>query len=215
MYRRNVKHVRCSLSAGLSVLYACAPQGERLRADAASDSTTVAFAIDLWPGEGIPVIEMRRDMLVLRAEPDLKSPMVDTLRGRIGQRVEFDSTWYQTTQPGVILFPQRGTVTGRDFGLVRHLARDRYYDSEVAEVTVSVPAGDSLAFLQYRAEGTCFMRIADRLIDAHPCPGFGRDSVLIVRQPETQWWIRARGQGGAFGWLLVSDSTALSVRREF
>lgn len=127
----------------------------------------------------------------------------------------FDSTRYQTTQPGAILFPQAGTLTGRDYGLVRHLARDRYYDSDVAEVTVPVPTGDSVAFLQHRAEGTCFVRVAERVIEAQPCPGFGREGALIVRQPETQWWIRARGQGGAFGWLLVSDSTARSVRREF
>jgi hypothetical protein len=209
-----VNHAQCA-SAGLIVLVACAPQAEQVRADVDADTTTVEFAVDTWPGEGIPVIEMRREVLVLRTDPELESPVVDTLRGRVGQRVAFDSTRYQTMQPGAISFPKAGTVTGRDFGSIRHLTRDRYYDGDVAEVTIPVPAGDSVEFLQHRAEGTCFVRIAERIIDAHPCPQFGRDSVRIVRQPVTQWWIRARGQGGAFGWLLVSDSTALSVRREF
>lgn len=186
-----------------------------MRAAAESDTTTVTFAIDLWPGEGIPVIEMRRDELLLHADPDQASPVVDTLRGRIGQRVAFDSTRYQTIQSGTIAFLETGSVTGRDFGIVRHLPLESYYQADMAEVAIPVSAGDSVEFLQHRAEGTCFVKIGDRVIDAEPCPGFGRDSVLVVRQPETQWWIRVRGHGGAFGWLLVSDSTARSARREF
>jgi hypothetical protein len=54
-----------------------------------------------------------------------------------------------------------------------------------------------------------------RVIDANPCPAFVTDSVRVERAPITRWWIRLSGQGGASGWLLVSDSTAQSIRREF
>jgi hypothetical protein len=35
---------------------------------------------------------------------------------------------------------------------------------------VGVRASESIEYLQYRAEGTCFVRIADAVIDASPCP---------------------------------------------
>lgn len=204
-----------AVSAGLIGLAACSPAGEPLRAALADSSAGIQFAIDLWPGEGIPVIEMRRAILPLRAEPDPSAPFVDTLRGQVGRRVPFDSTRYQTLEAGTIRFVVPSKVTGRDLGLVRHPPLDLYYNATLAEVTVPMMAHATVEFLQYRAEGTCFVRIAQRVIDAQPCPGYGMDSVHVVREPVTRWWIRTRGIRGAPGWLIVSDSTARSTRREF
>jgi len=100
-------------------------------------------------------------------------------------------------------------------GDVRHVPLDRYYHQNLPDVAISLAAPATIDFLQYRAEGTCFVRIEKRVIDAQPCPGLGRESVQVLREPVTRWWIRVRGEGGASGWILVSDSTAQSVRREF
>jgi hypothetical protein len=80
----------------------CTGQGEPLLASSAQAGWSIVFAADLWPGEGIPVIEMRRPALLVHAEPDPASAVVDTLRGRVGQRVAFDSTRYQTIESGAI-----------------------------------------------------------------------------------------------------------------
>lgn len=193
---------------------ACSGQSEALRTAAVAPDTVV-FATDLWPGEGIPVIVMQRTSLTLRAQPDPGSDIIDTLRGRVGQRVAFDSTRYQTITAGTIEILQSSQVSGRDLGDVRRLTLEQYYHSNVPEVSIRLSAPATIDVLQYRAEGTCFVRVEHRVIDAQPCPGFGRDSVKVVREPVTRWWVLTRGSAGVPGWLLVSDSTARAVRREF
>lgn len=195
-------------------LAACSGQSEPLLT-ARPDTPSVQFTIDLWPGEGIPVIEARRPVLLLRAAPDSDAPVVDSLNGRVGRRIAFDSTQYQTIKSGELRVMTPLQVAGRDLGELTHLTRDRYYQAPATDVSIPVAALATIEFLQYRAEGTCFVRMERRVIDAQPCPGFGQESVEVVTEPVTQWWIFARGQGGAHGWLLVSDSTAQSVRREF
>ena len=197
------------------LLAACSSQADSLLTVRPGSGAPVEFATDLWPGEGIPVIETRRPQLPLRSEPDPGARVVDTLETRVGQRVAFDSTRYQTIEAGSISVLERSQVTGRDLGEISHVSLDEYYAPARTEISVPVDAPATIDLLQYRAEGTCFVRLGERVIDAQPCPGFGRESIKVVREPVTRWWIRVRGKGGAFGWLLVSDSTARSVRREF
>ena len=207
----------CSRSALLIavVLSGCSGQNEPLLTITPDSGSAVQFAIDLWPGEGIPVIEARRAVLVLRAAPDSSAPVVDSLSGRVGRRIAFDSTRFQTLRSGEIRVVTPIQIAGRDLGQITHLTHDGYYHSKVPEVALPITPPDTVEFLQYRAEGTCFVRIEKRVIDAQPCPGFGKESVEVVREPVTRWWILVRGQGGTSGWLLVSDSTAQAVRREF
>lgn len=197
------------------LLAACGSQADSLLTVRPGTGVPVEFATDLWPGEGIPVIETRRPRLPLRSAPDPDARIVDTLETRVGKRVAFDSTRYQTIEAGSISVLGTFRVTGRDLGEITHVPLDTYYASARAEISIPVAATATIDLLQYRAEGTCFVRLERRVIDAQPCPGFGRESVKVVREPVTRWWIRAQGKGGAFGWLLLTDSTAQSVRREF
>lgn len=209
--RDNRQVLLCALCAT-----ACGGQGEPLLASAARPlAQSVAFTSELWPGEGIPVIELQRVVLPVHAEPDPESAVVDSLRGRVGQRVKFDSTRYQTLTTGLITPHRPFTLRGRNLGDVRQLAPDEYYRSDAPEISLPVSPVDTIDFLQYRAEGTCFVRYQGHVIDAQPCPGFGRESVTVVRDPVTRWWIHVRGTGGVSGWVHVSDTTARPVRREF
>jgi hypothetical protein len=207
--------VRTALPVYMFAVFACGGQTEPLMTVAPDSTLAVQFAIDLWPGEGIPVIEARRVVLLLRAVPDSNAPVVDSLSGRVGRRILFDSTRYQTLRSGELRAITALQIAGRDLGEITHLTRDRYYLAPAPDVSIPVAGSGKIEFLQYRAEGTCFVRIDKRVIDAQPCPGFGKESVEVVRHPVTQWWILVRGLGGSYGWLVVSDSTAQSVRREF
>ena len=195
-------------------LAACGGQGEPLLTSAARPEDTVVFAVDLWPGEGIPVIEMQRTLLPLREQPDPGATIVDTLRGGLGQRVAFDSTRYQTITAGAIDILRPFHLTGRELGAVRRLTLDQYYQT-TPEVSMPLASPATIEFLQYRAEGTCFVRVEQQVIDAQPCPGLGRETVKVAREPVTRWWVLTRGSAGVQGWLIVSDSTARAVRREF
>lgn len=210
-----MKNRRTWLTTLAGAVVACAGQTEAALTIASQSVDGVEFTVDLWPGEGIPVIEARRATLPLHAEPDPESPVVDTVRAPVGRRLVFDATRFQTIKPGTIRSLAPMQVTGRDMGSTRHVSHDQYYLPTTPDVSVPLAAAATIDYLQYRAEGTCFVRIEQRVIDAHPCPGFGAESVIVERQPLTRWWIRVQGESGAVGWILVSDSTAQSVRREF
>ncbi len=199
----------------VALLAACAVQEASSGARDLAATPPVLFTVDLWPGEGIPVIEARRSALPLRAAPDPGSRVVDTLRGRVGQRLVYDSTRLQTIEAGSMRVLNPMQVAGRDMGEVTHVSLDEYYAPTRRDVSVPVPASSTIDFLQHRAEGTCFVRVDRKVIDANPCPAFTTDHVRVEREPLTRWWIRVRGQGGVSGWVLVSDSTAQSTRREF
>ena len=210
----NVRQRVVSLSA--LFVAGCTTQDEPLLTSALpKPPADIVFASDIWPGEGIPVIVLQRTALPVFAEPDPSATVVDTLKGRVGQRVSFDSTRYQTLTSGSVAIHTLFTLTGRDLGDVKRLTLDRYYQPNEAEVSIPIVAPETLEFLQYRAEGSCFVRVQGKVIDAQPCPGFGRESVSVIRDPVTRWWILVRGAGGASGWILVSDTTARAVRREF
>lgn len=216
-YAHRMSTVRNACVAVALLFTACGGQPEPPgRTDQPGPDTTSAFTVELWPGEGIPVIEARRATLLLRASPDDGATIVDSLQGVRGRRLAWDSTQVQTVDPGIIRVLTSARVSGRDLGTEVRLTRERYYQpSGLPDVDTVLAAPAVLEYLQDRAEGTCFVRLDRRIVDANPCPAFVPDSARVERAPVTRWWIRARGVGGAFGWLLVSDSTARSVRREF
>jgi hypothetical protein len=193
------------VSAPSSAAAAAEPVGER----------ATGFAIDLWPGEGIPVIQARRAILLLQATTDPNSAVVDSLVGDVGARIPFDSTRYVTLEPGLIRVTSPLQLTGRNLGAVQHLSRERYHSKEPPQIADSMAPPATIVYLQDRAEGTCFVRVGQRVIDADPCPALGQGNVRVERRPITSWWIGVRGQGGRFGWVVVSDTTAQSVQREF
>ena len=193
---------------------ACSATGEATPDTTTTTSPPAVFAIDLWPGEGIPVMQAMRPSLPLRVAPDLASPVVDVLSARVGERVPFDSTRFQTVVAGNIFVTDTLTITGRNMGPVRHLSRGQYYGSG-GDTSIVFAPGASIEFLQHRAEGTCFVRIGGNVFDARRCPVLDPERIRVEHEPVTRWWIGLRGQDNHFGWILVSDTTIKSVRREF
>jgi hypothetical protein len=179
----------------------------------AASSTPVDFSVETWPGEGIPVIEARAASLFLHEAPDPASAIVDTLFVDVGARIFFDSTRYETIEAGSIVVIGATSVPGRDFGDIVHLTREEYYRAGKDSVAIPVSPPTTIEFLQHRAEGTCFVRLNKRVINADPCPVFDSATVRVEREPVTRWWIRVRGQHITDGWLTLSDTTAQAVRR--
>ena len=77
-----------------------------------------------------------------------------------------------------------------------------------------VEVGDTVRYLQYRAEGTCFVLIGDDLWDAQSCPATREGVFDSLREPDVEWWVRTESGVLAAGWLLV-DETKLRIRRSF
>ena len=77
---------------------------------------------------------------------------------------------------------------------------------------MNVSAGDTFDYLQYRSEGTCFVRVAGKTMDAELCPTERKEFRLDAR-PTTEWWIHLTVNGKPAGWLLVTDATVKDVGR--
>ena len=170
------------------------------------------FEIDLWPGEGIPVFEAASRQLQLHELPEASSRS-QILNVSIGQRISFDDTRYRTTQAGRVRALATSRLMGRVIGKVNHLSRNDYYQVRFAAANVEVQSGTSFEYLQYRAEGNCFVRVDDNVIETWPCPTIEKTMFETVAEPKTEWWIHVVN-GKAPGWLLV-DANVKQAKREY
>jgi hypothetical protein len=171
------------------------------------------FEVDIWPGEGRPVFEATSKVLYLHERPSASSRISKTLAVAAAQRLSFDDTRYQTIKAGRIRVLGATRVTGRVIGAVNRLSRDEYYFGKFASASMDIRPGVTLEYLQYRAEGTCFIRMAGRVIDAEDCPANDKSLFNIEAEPTVEWWIHVVLPGNS-GWLLVDDSSVKQVDRE-
>lgn len=172
------------------------------------------FTVGLWPGEGIPVIAAARDTLPLLRSPAAAAAVAGTLEVHAGQELTYDSTRVQTIAPATVRVTDSAELHGRFLGELQLLSREAYYSTAFPDTTITLAPGTTVEYLQPRAEGTCFVRVGDAILDADPCPTLDTTRFAVAGEPQTSWWVFARGDS-ASGWLLVSDSTAEVVRRKF
>jgi hypothetical protein len=173
------------------------------------------FEIDLWPGEGRPVFEATSKNLELREFPSASSKISRIVSVSPKQRLSFDNTRYQTIQAGHIRVLTTTRVTGRMLGAINVLSREDYYKGKFAATTLEVQPGVDVEYLQYRAEGTCFVRVAGNVIEADSCPSKDRAMFRVETEPKTEWWIHVLISKNSGGWVLVTDSSVKVVNREF
>lgn len=192
--------------------------GERSTADSAEHradtSSTPVFEVGLWPGEGIPVIAAVRDEIPLLRSPSPEAASAGSLSAAAGSHITYDSTRVQTISPATVRVADSAVVRGRFLGAVHVLSRDRYYSDVFRDTILAFAPSERFEYLQPRAEGSCFVRIDGSVVEADPCPTHDSASFALSGEPELRWWIFVTGDS-ASGWLLVSDSTAKVVRREF
>jgi hypothetical protein len=165
------------------------------------------FEIELWPGEGRPLFQAVTTELAIREMPSTSARIVRQLRVSIGQQLAFDETRYRTTATGHLQVLSATTVTGRVLGSIHRLTRDAYYKGQFPMEALACKEGDVIEYLQYRAEGTCFVQIADQVVDADPCPAQDDQGFRTITQPKTEWWIRVVLDGVPVGWVMVDEKT--------
>jgi hypothetical protein len=178
-------------------------------------SSASVFEVELWPGEGRPVFVAVGSQLSIRELPSDSSSITSTLAVSPGQKLAFDETRYITTTPGRFRVLEPTSVTGRLLGDLRRLSRADYYSGKFDRGSVSVVAGSDIEYLQYRAEGTCFVRVVGQAIDADPCPTQEATKFRLDAQPIVEWWIRVVSDSAGAGWLHVSETTVKVSNREF
>lgn len=165
-----------------------------------------AFVYRGWPGEGIPDITAGRATTIeLRDQPG--GVTAGSCALALGDPVPYTASVVltdraapvQLTEPHVL---PEGSVA---FGGLDVL------DPAAAQGTSaagrSIPPGARIAHLQYRAEGACFYRVEDDLVET-TC--FHDPSSSAV----TSWWVETTCAGRT-GWVRVDDRDDLSIARRF
>lgn len=180
-----------------------------------AQATNSVFEIELWPGEGRPRFEAVAGELAIREAPTLSAKVARRLRVTNGQQVAFDETLYRTIESGHLEVVAGINISGRFLGITRLLTRDAYYKGRFPQRAVALNEGDVVEYLQYRAEGTCFVRVADQVIDASPCPAEDARAFRVMSQPKTEWWIRLVLDRVPLGWVVVDGTTVKESGRSF
>jgi hypothetical protein len=173
------------------------------------------FEIELWPDEGRPRFQVDTNDLAVRVSPSSSARIVHRLRGSRGHNIAFDQTRYRTTESGRLQVLATSTVSGRVLGPIHSLTRDAYYKGQFPEHVVACQKGDVIEFLQHRAEGTCFVRVADQVIDADPCPVGDNRAFRLMTEPKIEWWIRVILDRVPVGWVIVDEKTVKQNGRSF
>ena len=165
----------------------------------------IVFQSDLWPGERL--FPERLEVACLVELRDAPSDAAKTLPGETvgpAQTFSFEQTRYVTRETGAFTAVGASKIHGRVLGPIQYLSKDSYYAGGPGYADISIAAGTLVEYLQYRAEGTCFVRLRGEVIDADPCPSYVT-GFQLVREPIVEKWA-AVVDGKATGWLKVDDA---------
>jgi hypothetical protein len=180
-----------------------------------AQTPTGIFEIELWPGEGRPRFQVLANELALREMPSPSARIVRRFSVSRGQEIIFDETRYRTIEAGRLEVLSATSVTGRVLGPIHALTGDAYCKAQFPRRAIACQAGDRIEYLQYRAEGTCFVKIAAQVIGADPCPVQDDRAFRVLAQPQTEWWIRVVMDDAPAGWVMIDNETIKQTGRWF
>ena len=173
------------------------------------------FEIELWPGEGRPQFQAVANDLAIHETASSSARIVRRLSVTPGQNIAFDETRYRTTESGHLQVLAATHITGRVLGSISSLSRDAYYRGRYPRQAVACKQGDVIEYLQDRAEGTCFIRVGDQVVDADPCPAQDDGTFRLATKPKTEWWIRVVLDRVPVGWVMVDGKGVKQNGRTF
>jgi len=173
-----------------------------------------AFDSELWPEEGKPSFFSKTNILILYEEPSRNSPVIKKHKMEKGSRIDYDLTRYRTIEAGIIEVKKPVTLSGRKFGTISYLSRSEYYSGNIPCKDHTFQEGASFEYLQYRAEGSCFIRWHNEVYDIDYCPWFDEENTdfALESKPVNEWWIRVTKDHKTLGWLLIDKSTVEEKR---
>jgi hypothetical protein len=175
-----------------------------------TQSPTAVFETNMPPGEGPHDFMAAGDQLILRALPSGESRTVRSLKVSPGQELPYDQARYRTTREGHIRVVAPFIVKGRMIGQVRYVSGAEYGSDRYRDVELPVTAGADIGYVQYRSEGTCFVRMGKDVIDAAPCPALDRSLTRVESEPAAELWIHV-SLGSSVGWLRIEQTSAKEV----
>jgi hypothetical protein len=141
------------------------------------------------------------------------SPVAHRLRLPRGVELKYDQTRYRTVTAARLTALDASRVSGRSFGTDSHVTWASYY-SPRPTTSLNVARGATIELLQYRAEGSCFLRAAEEVFEADECPSSG-PLFELYGAPIVRHWVHVVSGGKPVGWLLIDDRTVRRLARAY
>lgn len=197
---------------GLGVSFALAFHKVPRGGEAVPQASREVFESEFWPEEGVPEYLAKVNRLTLHSRPTVEAPVVGEWAIGAGAKVPFDGFRYRTLRPGTLVAQQDGELTGRNLGKTGYVSVANYYRDGGEEVRIRYRLGDEVEYLQYRAEGTAFLRWNGLVLDADLPTNV---TFKLSSHPVAEGWVRVSVPGEATsGWVLV-DEQLEEATREF
>ena len=166
-----------------------------------------AFVCSIFPSEHRPIIKATGDIMVLRGAPMEQARTWSRTRLSQGDTIKFDEVRFRTTVSGLYLARENGVVHGRSYGRVSYLSTNDYYSGSSSKGYSSFhfTKGDTIEYLQDRAEGWEFWRIGGSVICAEYISPRSI-SLKEIRRPQFELWVRVIGTNDkVLGWYRLED----------
>lgn len=179
-------------------------------------SSETPFESELWPGEGIPVFTAKSNLtLSIHSKADRSSNAVSSFNVKKGQKLHYDKTIYKNVKPGKVLVLKPFKIAGRNFGQISRLSREKYYDEKVPYGPMEISKNDEISYLQYRAEGHCFISKGTDVLELDYCPWIdpSEKGFRVVSEPENEWWVRVTENKKPIGWVQVQKNQFTEDRK--
>lgn len=173
------------------------------------------FEKDTWPGEGIPNFSAKNNSLDLHSQPTTTSTQIKYALQK-GSKVLFDKSKLITKQS--VTLTAKTEVT--DVHCENSTGKKKMIMPDGTERIVKrgadvISPGETIEFLQYRAEGYITARYKGSI-----CEVFVMDNVPkfdgLDKKPVVEWWVRVINKDKIpQGWLLVDKSQVNFLKRGF
>lgn len=164
-----------------------------------------AFESALFPGEGPIRIRASGDEMVLRKAPMAHAGIADTIRLVKGEIINWSNARFRTVVPGLLIVSEDCSIDGSRYGPVFYLSRTDYYRFSGKWETFRFSKRDTIEYLQYRAEGSAFLRMDGIVISAELLSPKSA-ALREIRSPQLELWIEVEDRDGKpVGWFRLKD----------
>lgn len=174
----------------------------------ASGAPQVSFESELPLGEGSTSFTPKVESLKLHAQPDANSPATDR-KVTLQKSISYKETRLKILKPGVVKALRDAALeNAASLGKIAYLSRQKYYEANSKTQTLNLKSGETLEYLQKRAEGSCLVRRQGEVFELSTCDFEDKTRFSWETQPTIEQWIQLPKTGAETGgWLRVDDRT--------
>ena len=173
-----------------------------------------SFVYENFLGEGRPQYKIMGTQIKMRDLPNRESSIVgiESISGE--QVLPFDDVVTKVIKTGEIQISGDLSVQTRNFGEIRKLTKEMYYDESIAWAERTLTAADQPTLLMWMSEGNCLIKIKQTVNESRDCPTDSENPWQLLNPPEIESWIKV-SINNSTGWVEIDDRQMREVNRSF